>query len=159
MNRKFLESLGLEKDMIDKIMEEHGKSIKADKELLDDYESFKNDKTSLEKQLNDLSQANDGLNTKLDEMTTNYDELNNQNKELKLKDLKVNIAYKNQIPLDLANRLVGEDEETLQQDAERLAGFMAPKQPPAPLKDYESGPINPVDSAYSKLADNLITDN
>ena len=34
MKRKFLEDLGLEKDVIDKIMDENGKDINAEKEKL-----------------------------------------------------------------------------------------------------------------------------
>ena len=45
MNRKFLETLGLEKDMIDKIMAEHGKSINEKNEEL----------TTLKKQVDELT--------------------------------------------------------------------------------------------------------
>lgn len=39
MQRKFLEDLGLEKDTIDKIMDEHGKAVNREKGKADDYKS------------------------------------------------------------------------------------------------------------------------
>ncbi|EPZ37707.1 MULTISPECIES: hypothetical protein [Anoxybacillus] len=38
MKREFLESLGLEKDVIDKIMDLNGNSVEAQKAKVDDFE-------------------------------------------------------------------------------------------------------------------------
>ena len=54
MNRKFLEDLGLEKDMIDKIMAEHGKTINEKNEELT---TLKNQVDELTKKVGDSDDA------------------------------------------------------------------------------------------------------
>ncbi|KAF0994837.1 phage scaffolding protein [Geobacillus sp. TFV-3] len=57
MKREFLESLGLEKDVIDKIMAEHGKSVEAHKTKVDELKANLDDmKKQLEQRDHDLKQ-------------------------------------------------------------------------------------------------------
>ena len=60
MKRQFLEELGIEKENVDKIMAEHGKSIKADNEVLTELEEAKTTAETLQNQLeerdNDLKE-------------------------------------------------------------------------------------------------------
>ena len=53
MNREFLEKLGLEKEVIDQIMKEHGLTIQKVKP--EDYDEIKSAKEKLEKQVKDLN--------------------------------------------------------------------------------------------------------
>jgi len=88
MERKFLEDLGLEKEAIDKVMEENGKDIKG-----------------LQKKSDDLTTERDSLKTQLSEVVTKLDafkgvDLDAKNQEVE--DLKATIAaneatYKQQI--------------------------------------------------------------
>lgn len=55
----------------------------------------------------------------------------------KASQLKTQIAVRNGLPYDLAERLQGSDEESLQADAERLSAFVKPKQVIAPMKSNE----------------------
>lgn len=59
MNREFLEGLGLEKETIDKVMAEHGKTVNTTKEQLDtvttERDNLKEQLTDRDTQLNDLS--------------------------------------------------------------------------------------------------------
>lgn len=55
----------------------------------------------------------------------------------KVSQLKTQIAVRNGLPYDLAERLQGSDEESLQADAERLSAFVKPKQVVAPMKSNE----------------------
>ena len=55
----------------------------------------------------------------------------------KASQLKTRIAVRNGLPYDLAERLQGSDEESLQADAERLSAFVKPKQVIAPMKSNE----------------------
>src|SRR5690606_34952147 len=102
MNRKFLEELGLEKEVIDKVMAEHGKAIQAVKPA--DYDDLKNTKATLEQQLTGLQNT---LKTKDAELSS-IDDLKKENETLKLEKLKINIASQANIPLEFASRLAGE---------------------------------------------------
>src|SRR5690625_5811644 len=64
MNREFLEGLGLEKEVIDSIMKEHGKAIQAVKPA-DDYEELKSTNESLQGQLQQLQDTLDEKETAL----------------------------------------------------------------------------------------------
>ena len=55
----------------------------------------------------------------------------------KASQLKTQIAVRNGLPYDLAERLQGSDEESLQADAERLSAFVKQKQVVAPMKSNE----------------------
>lgn len=52
---------------------------------------------------------------------------------------KTSIALKYGLPMEFAERLQGDDEDSLSADAERLAGVMKPQEPIPPLKDVEPG--------------------
>ena len=52
-------------------------------------------------------------------------------------NLRTRIALQNGLPLDLADRLQGTDEESLKADAERLASFIKPVEPVAPMRVVE----------------------
>ena len=69
-------------------------------------------------------------------------------------NLRTRIALQNGLPYDLADRLVGEDEESIKADAERLSSFVT-KQHSAPLKDVEPNIQKDENSAYRKLVDGL----
>ncbi|MDM5145828.1 hypothetical protein ICE98_02963 [Lactococcus lactis] len=80
-----------------------------------------------------------------------------KNKSVVTKQLNSNnlLSIKAGLPLDLADRLSGDDEESLKADAERFSGFIKPKTPPAPLKDVEPNLGDGKDGAYRKLVDGL----
>lgn len=153
MNREFLQSLGLEKEVIDKVMAEHGKAIQAVKPA-EDYEELKTEKATLEQQLTDLQKT---LATKEEEYSTyegSLEELKKEVETYKLKDLKTSIAVQAGIPLELAGRLSGETEEEIKADAEKIAGFVNKKQP-LPLKPTEPPKVDEKEQAYANIIDNL----
>lgn len=76
----------------------------------------------------------------------------------KTAQLKQSIAIKAGLPLDLADRLSGDDEESLKADAERFSGFIKPQTPTAPLKDVEPNLGDGKDGAYKSLIQNLNTE-
>ncbi|MCR8969280.1 DUF4355 domain-containing protein [Facklamia sp. 7083-14-GEN3] len=153
MKREFLKDLGLEDTAVDKIMAEHGKAVKFGEDKLEEYETLKNEKANLEKTIKALNDEKESLTTKYSELEQTNQSLTQENGKLKTKDLKTSIALKNNLPLDLADRLMGEDEESLQQDAERLAGFVSVKQT-QPLKNYEPE-SEPKDDTRSALLQTL----
>lgn len=66
-----------------------------------------------------------------------FAELQKVSDEYKASQLKAQIAVRNGLPYDLAERLQGRDEESLQADAERLSAFVKQKQVVAPMKSNE----------------------
>ena len=84
MKRQFLEELGIEKEIVDKIMAEHGKSIKADNEVLTELEEAKTTAETLQNQLeerdNDLKElkeqatSSEDLEEKLSTLQEKYTE-------------------------------------------------------------------------------------
>lgn len=150
MNRKFLEELGLEKESIDKIMAEHGRSINDLKASQEQLEGLQSEKTNLEKQVQELQ----GTLSANEEKLSNIDDLQNQIKSYELKDLKTQIALKSNIPLDLVDRLSGETEEEISADADKLAAFVNKKQA-MPLKHTEPQKVDAKEQAYENLAKDL----
>ena len=149
MNRSFLEELGLEKEVIDKVMAEHGKAIQAVKPA-EDYEELQKTNAALEQQVADMQNT---LATKEEELG-NIDELKQEVETYKLKDLKTSVAIKAGIPLELAGRLSGETEEEIKADAEKIAGFVN-KKPTLPLKPTEPPAVDEEEQAYANIIDNL----
>lgn len=70
-------------------------------------------------------------------------------------NLRTQIALKHGLPIDLADRLQGEDEATLTKDAERLSGFMKPINPTPPLADPEGPQGGDKNESYRKLIENM----
>lgn len=66
-----------------------------------------------------------------------FEELQKVSDGYKAAQLKAQIAVRNGLPYDLAERLQGSDEESLQADAERLSAFVKQKQVIAPMKSNE----------------------
>lgn len=74
----------------------------------------------------------------------------------KQKSLKQQIAMKNGLPFDLADRLQGDSEESLNEDAERLASLVKVKTYTQPLADKEPNvEIKGIDSAWQDVLKNL----
>lgn len=148
MNREFLEGLGLEKEVIDSIMKEHGKAIQAVKPA-DDYEELKSTNESLQGQLQQLQETLDAKETEL----SGVEDIKQELEKYKLKNLKTSIAVEAGIPLELASRLSGETEEEIKADAESLAEFVN-KKTTLPLKPTEP-PVDDKDAGLKQMLNNM----
>ncbi len=147
MNREELRTLGLTDEQIEKVLESHGKTIKAYKEKLVDYDEIKEENEKLKNTISELETAAEEYKGYKDQLT----EKDNLIKEYELKNLKYRIAVEAGIPIELASRLTGESEDELKRDAELLSSFIARKQT-LPLKDTEP---NKDDDPYKKLLSDL----
>lgn len=150
MNREFLEKLGLEKEVIDQIMKEHGKAIQSVKP--DDYDDIKADNKTLKDTVATLENSLkdfEGFESKLAEK-------DNLIKEYEIKNLKYRIANENGIPLELASKLSGETEEDLKKDAETLSSFITKKQT-LPLRTTEPK-VDDEMAPYKEMLENLKLD-
>src|SRR5690554_4205528 len=149
MKREFLEELGLDKEVIDKIMAEHGKTIQNLKQEQEVFDQLKNEKEQLEQQ---LQQLNDKLTDQEKELSS-VEELQSKLKTYELENLKIKIASQAGIP-ELADRLSGETEEEIKADAEKLAGFVN-KKPTLPLKPTEPQNVDPKEEALKQMLKNI----
>lgn len=119
---------------LDNIVKER---IRREREKFGDYDELKkrvseleSENSALKSTVEDDKQTRAGLDAQITELqgqVSNYETAN----------LRTRVALQNGLPYDLADRLQGVDEEALRADAERLAGFMRPATPPAPLRDTE----------------------
>lgn len=150
MNREFLEKLGLEKEVIDSIMKEHGKTIQSVKP--EDYDIIKGENTTLKDTVATLETSLkdfEGYEGKLAEK-------DNLIKDYEIKNLKYRIANESGIPLELASKLSGETEEDLKKDAETLSSFITKKQT-LPLRTTEPK-VDDEMAPYKEMLDNLKLD-
>ena len=143
MKREYLKELGLEDEIIGKIMAEHGKTVQAAKPT--DYDDLKSAKETLEKQLADTTD-------KYTQQESTLGELQKQVKGYEVDTLKTRIASQAGLPLDLAGRLSGETEDEIKADAEKFASFVG-KPAPLPLKPTEQ--TNDKTSPYKNMLENL----
>lgn len=109
----------------------------------DDLEKIKAEfETRLAKVNEDLKSANEKI-AGHDQIVT---ELTNRATTAEGDLLKSRIAYESGVPFELAGRLMGNNEEELKADAEKLASFIAPKAAP-PLRSSDSSNNNNADMA------------
>ena len=69
--------------------------------------------------------------------------------------LRTQIALKHGLPIDLADRLQGDNEEAITKDAERLSGFMKPVNPTPPLANPEGPQGSDKNASYKKLVESM----
>src|SRR5690625_4727713 len=100
MNREFLEGLGLEKEVIDKVMAEHGKTINTTKQELEsvttERDNLKTQLTDRDTQLETLKEEvkdNEKLTARITELETENTNTKTQYEE-QLKDLTMTNAIK-----------------------------------------------------------------
>ncbi|UAW07811.1 minor structural protein [Psychrobacillus phage PVJ1] len=127
MNRAFLEGLGLDKESVDKIMGEHGKSVESQKtkvtDLTTERDDYKNQLAQRDKDLKELKKQADGseeLQTKFAQLQTKYDTEKGEY-EQKLKDTQLSSAIKLALAgkvhdTDIATTLL--DKQLIELDAE-----------------------------------------
>lgn len=150
MNREFLEKLGLEKEVIDSIMKEHGKTIQSVKP--EDYDDIKADNKTLKDTVATLETSSKDFEGYEDKLA----EKDNLIKDYEIKNLKYRIANENGIPLELASKLTGETEEDLKKDAETLSSFITKKQT-LPLRTTEPK-VDDEMAPYKGMLENLKLD-
>lgn len=147
MKRDFLEQMELDKDVIDKIMAEHGKTVQAAKP--EDYDTLKAQATTdaaTIKELEGKLATSQGDETKLNELQSRV-------KAYEHNELKLKVARDNNIPFDLAQRLTGETEEDLTADAKSLSSFVT-KADVFPLKNTDST-VDTENEAYKNMLKDL----
>lgn len=109
---------------------------RKDKEAAEKYKEYMSPnkvaelKADYERKISEVSESVKDFEAKLKEKDDTVSQLTKRAESAEASLLKNEIAYKNNLPLELAGRLVGSTAEELTKDAETLAGFMAPKTAP-----------------------------
>lgn len=119
---------------LDNIVKER---IRREREKFGDYDELKKRVSELESENGALKATVEETKETIAKSDAQITELQGQVSNYETASLRTRIALQNGLPYDLADRLQGADEETLRADAERLAGFMRPAIPQAPLRDTE----------------------
>lgn len=119
-----------------------------------DYEQLRTRNAELETQVGTLQKTVEDSKTS----SANYDK---QLKELNAKitgyettSMRTKIALQHGLPYEFASRLIGEDENSIIEDAKKIAEFIGKSEPVPPLKDTEPN-ISGTDGAYKSLLENL----
>lgn len=135
---------------LNKQKEQFEEKLRGYEELKNNYDSLRTAYENKNKELDETKGVIEGLNTSVNELTSKVN-------SYELTNLKTTIALKNNIPYDLANRLVGSNEAEIQADAENLSRLITVNQRvSAPLKSVEKEIVkNDEHTAYSSLLENL----
>ena len=124
---------------------------------LGELDQLKTANADLEKQVGTLHSTIEQSKAGQEDYTKQISDLTSKVAGYETANLRTRIALQNGLPYDLADRLVGEDEESIKADAERLSSFVTKKQTTAPLKDLENT-SNGKNSAWSQMASSLTSE-
>ena len=125
--------------------------LSREREKYADYEGLKKQLADFEAKETTYQNTINDLKTRETDLTSQIETLNGDLTKTKLQTAKQRIATEYGLPLDLADRIQGDDEDGFKADAERLASYLAPKQPAPPLKSNE--PTIDTDPLKSGLRD------
>ncbi|VNT15792.1 gp39 [Streptococcus pneumoniae] len=121
--------------------EEFDAAIKArlsrEKEKYGDYDQLKSRVTELEEENVGLKSTIEANRQSKEDADKQLEKMKSQIAGYETASLRTRIALQHGLPYDLADRLQGTDEESFKADAERLAGYMKPKESIPPLKTNE----------------------
>ncbi len=121
--------------------EEFDKAIQSrlkqkDRELADKYKDYlsPDDVTALkadfDKQLQDANKLVKETQDKLSNFDETVSNLTKRAEAAEKQVLKNRVAYENKLPIELSERLIGNTEEELKADAEKLSGIIKPNNAP-----------------------------
>lgn len=131
--------------------------LAREKEKYADYDQHKTRVSDLEKENGVLKSAAEASKNSAADYDKQIADLKKQVASYETASLRTRIALQNGLPIDLADRLQGNDEESLKADAERLASFVKPAEPKAPPKSNEPnvGSENDEDAALKGMLRNM----
>ena len=111
--------------------------LSREKEKYGDYDQLKSRVAELEEENVGLKSTIEANNQSKADADKQLEDLQNKIAGYETASLRTRIALKHGLPYDLADRLQGNDEESFEADAERLAGFIKRTQPVAPIRETE----------------------
>lgn len=136
---------------------ERAKAIKETEERFADYEVLKGKNTDMQKQLDDLNNELTGNKEKIANHDKEVADLNSKIAKYEKDSVKTKVAIEMGIPFELKDKLSGDDEESIRNDAKALAAYVN-KQPGAPGYNPEPPEGKSQDEAFRKMAQSLFND-
>lgn len=118
---------------------------------LKDLEQLKESVTAKETEIGTLKAKITDLEAEKKTNGESYQSMQKELSQVKLSALKQRIAIDAGIPLEMADRLNGEDEESIKEDAEKVKGFWGAKHV-APSFKSEEVPTDPAEAGYREMA-------
>ena len=129
--------------------------LSREKAKYSDYDQLKSRVTELETENVDLKSTIEANNQSKADADKQLEEMQSKIAGYETASLRTRVALQHGLPYDLADRLQGTDEESLKADAERLAGYMKPKESIPPLKTNEPSLGDDKNSGWLELAREL----
>ena len=129
--------------------------LDREKSTYADYDSLAEKIKNLETENTNLKQT---ISAKEESESTNLNKIAELEKSVsgwETKALKQRVAIKYGLPFDLADRLQGDSEESLNEDAERLASLVTVNNYTQPLASTEPTVSNGIDAAWRDVVKNL----
>ena len=130
--------------------------LSREREKYADYEDLKKQLADFEAKETTYQNTINDLKARETELASQVESLNGDLTKTRLQTAKQRIATEYGLPLDLADRLQGDDEDGFKADAEQLASYLAPKQPTPPLKSNEPAIADSKEAKWAEMARNLI---
>ena len=118
---------------------------------LKDLEQMKESVTAKETEIGTLKAKITDLEAEKKTNGESYQSMQKELSQVKLAALKQRIAIDAGIPLEMADRLNGEDEESIKKDAEKVKGFWGAKHV-APSFKTEEVPEDPAEAGFREMA-------
>lgn len=118
---------------------------------LKDLEQLKESVTAKETEIGTLKAKITDLEAEKKTSGESYQSMQKELSAVKLSALKQRIAIDAGIPLEMADRLNGEDEESIKKDAEKVKGFWGAKHV-APSFKTEEVPEDPAEAGFREMA-------
>lgn len=118
---------------------------------LKDLEQLKESVTAKETEIGTLKAKITDLEAEKKTNGESYQSMQKELSQVKLSALKQRIAIDAGIPLEMADRLNGEDEESIKEDAEKVKGFIGAKHV-APSFKTEEVPTDPAEAGFREMA-------
>ena len=118
---------------------------------LKDLEQLKESVTAKETEIGTLKAKITDLEAEKKTNGESYQSMQKELSQVKLSALKQRIAIDAGIPLEMSDRLNGEDEESIKADAEKVKGFWGAKHV-APSFKTEEVPTDPAEAGFREMA-------
>ena len=119
-----------DKAIATRLQRERDKAVKEAEGRFADYEQLKSDIESFKSKYEEI-------NGQLTEKNAEVDKLNAQIKANETANTRAKVAHELGIPFDMADRIKGETEDEMKEDAKILASFVKSSQSAPPLGDPE----------------------
>lgn len=142
-----------------------GERLKRERETLTkkygDYDDLKNKVADYEKQIGQMTTAANEAAQKYAGYDKTLAELQAKVKGYETASVKTRIAHETGLPYELADRLSGDDEAAIRQDAEALSKLLGGGQAhkAAPLRSTEKTSATGADAARKELLSSLVPEN